>query len=99
MELTAINKRRNVQRIIMVAIIVLEAITLIIDYVCKSNVFWIFNIVYLGYIVGTIIFIFIKEESYFRKIMIRKLFLPLFFSVTITIPYIIKTFKRMGVIQ
>lgn len=91
MELTAINKRRNVQRIIMVAIIVLEAITLIIDYVCKSNVFWIFNIVYLGYIVGTIIFIFIKEESYFRKIMIRKLFLPLFFSATIAIPYIIKT--------
>ena len=79
MELTVINKRRNVQRIIAVAITVLEAITFIIDFVCKSNAFWIFNIVYLGYIVGNIIFIFIKEELYFRKIMIRKLFLPLFF--------------------
>lgn len=91
MELTTINKRRNIQRIITIAIIVLEAITLIIDYVCKSNIFWIFNIVYLVYIVGSIIFIFIKEESYFRKIMIRKLFLPLFISATIAIPYIIKT--------
>lgn len=91
MELTTINKRRNIQRIITIAIIVLEAITLIIDYVCKSNIFWIFNIVYLVYIVGSIIFIFIKEESYFRKIMIRKLFLPLYISATIAIPYIIKT--------
>ena len=63
MELTTINKRRNIQRIITIAIIVLEAITLIIDYVCKSNIFWIFNIVYLVYIVGSIIFL-----PYYRNI-------------------------------
>lgn len=86
-----VRKRQNIMRILLVLILLSEVLSFLIDYVRKTNVFEILNVVYLGCLLGSIIVIFVKEESYYRKIMIRKLALPLFFSASIAIPYIIKT--------